>query len=187
MKYRRKNSFKAFTLIELLVVISIIGILATIMNLYFYQAKSRANYARVTADMTEIAKSVKVYAVQNNNVYPFEVPENTVPTDLESYFNNNTFPSTPCKGSYYYDYQNWLAASCEANSDKTTASDYVVGINFMKVTTSGSLPAPSNSNIYYYDVKNFANSCSEDINTATAQNGGANIFDVTSKEITCRE
>lgn len=182
MRYLKVKRHRAFTLIELLVVIAIIGILATMTTLYFYQAKARANYSRVVADMTEIGKAVKVYAVQNNNIYPFDVANDTVPSGLESYFNNSTFPKTPCKsGDYKYDYQNWLVDDCEDNSNNSTPADYVVGINYMKT-------GDTNNYIYFFDVKNFANHCSADkAGSEATQNGGTNIFDVSAKEITCKE
>lgn len=60
---------KAFTLIELLIVIAIIAILALIAIPNFADARVRANYARVQADMRSLATALETYYV-DHNAYP---------------------------------------------------------------------------------------------------------------------
>jgi len=180
MKYRRKINFKTFTLIELIVVIAIIGILAAIGLMQFYKAKDRTNYSRVLADMTQIAKAVKVYAVQNNNVYPADKPHGEMPDGLAEYF-NGSWPTTPCGSSYSYDYQYWDSTTCGTT---TSTADFSVGINFAYTPTGSS---PITSFIKYLDIKNFASTCGTDKGSSTEKRGGDDIFDTLNKEITCSE
>lgn len=59
----------AFTLIELLIVVAIIGILAAIAVPNFLNAKTRANVARVKADLRNVSTALESYFVDRQN-YP---------------------------------------------------------------------------------------------------------------------
>ena len=60
----------AFTLIELLIVVAIISILSSIAVPNFLEAQTRAKVSRVKADMSSMATSLEVYAIDHNN-YPY--------------------------------------------------------------------------------------------------------------------
>lgn len=61
---------KEFTLIELLVVIAIIGILAALLFPAIAKAREQANRASCTSQLAQIAKSMKLYANDNDGVLP---------------------------------------------------------------------------------------------------------------------
>ena len=67
---------KGFTLIELLVVIAIIGILATVVILNVSKAISKARDAKRKDDISQIARAVKMYYVENGK-YPVFSASNT--------------------------------------------------------------------------------------------------------------
>ncbi len=92
----------AFTLIELLIVVAIIGILAAIAVPNFLNARTRANVARVKADLRNVSTALESYFVDRAN-YPsghdgndllVGCPELTTPVaymasvDLADPFNN---------------------------------------------------------------------------------------------------
>ncbi|MDP7012251.1 MAG: type II secretion system protein [Verrucomicrobiota bacterium] len=62
---------KGFTLIELLVVIAIIGILASMLLPALAKAKVRANRAKCTSNIKQVGGSIKAFANDNNDRYPW--------------------------------------------------------------------------------------------------------------------
>ncbi|MCC6483269.1 MAG: prepilin-type N-terminal cleavage/methylation domain-containing protein [Armatimonadetes bacterium] len=65
-----RRSSKGFTLIELLVVIAIIAILAAILFPVFSRVRMRANVAKCTSNMAQLAKAMVMYANDNKGYLP---------------------------------------------------------------------------------------------------------------------
>jgi prepilin-type N-terminal cleavage/methylation domain-containing protein/prepilin-type processing-associated H-X9-DG protein len=65
---------KGFTLIELLVVIAIIAVLAAILFPIFAKAKAAAQQASCTQNLSQIGKSLRMYASDNDDCLPTNRP-----------------------------------------------------------------------------------------------------------------
>ncbi|HPA46087.1 MAG TPA: prepilin-type N-terminal cleavage/methylation domain-containing protein [bacterium] len=78
-----------FTLIELLIVVAIIGILAAIAVPNFLNARTKAQVARVFADMKALGTAMDMYGLDNGNKYPFT---NTTNVDILKPFQRLTSP-----------------------------------------------------------------------------------------------
>lgn len=72
-----------FTLIELLVVISIIGILATLVSANLNSARSRARDAARKSDLKNISTALRIYANDNNGVFPASITWNSKWTNVD--------------------------------------------------------------------------------------------------------
>lgn len=72
---------KAFTLIELLVVVAIIAILATMVMVSVFGARTKARDAVRMADIDQVAKSLQMYELDNGG-YPNQVSDDTCWIDL---------------------------------------------------------------------------------------------------------
>lgn len=66
---RSKNS-KAFTIVELLIVVVVIAVLAAISVVSYNGIQTRTRHAQMKSDISQIAKQLEIYKIQNNNSYP---------------------------------------------------------------------------------------------------------------------
>lgn len=127
---------KSFTLIELLVVIAIIGLLSTVVLVSVGNVRAKARDAKRQADITEMAKALEMYFV-----------------------NNDQYPSEGCfDGSIGGDWCGTCGA-CGTAPGSCTASDWCANSPiYTKLVTEnkfmGKLPIdPSNNTTYYYQYE----------------------------------
>ena len=86
---------KGWTLIELLVVLAIIGVLATIVMPYYWEARHRAMAARIVADYNTVRVSALSYHA-TNDVLPVTSAWGTVPPEMKTTLPDSfafTFPN----------------------------------------------------------------------------------------------
>ena len=100
--YRPK---RAFTLIELIVVIAIIAILSILVILSLYRIRANAKLSQLSDELSTIAKSVNLYADDNNYHFPQQPASlRGVPLGLEKYLVGGSWPVGPWKnGEFEWD------------------------------------------------------------------------------------
>jgi len=119
MNNNRSWKNKAFSMIELLVVIAIIGILASILFVSLWKAHDSAYYTRSKAELSQIAKAIELYLMDNEYDYPSDV-DRGLPNGIEEYISSNPdWPNAPWPGSFY-DWDYW--DSDGSNPDAGTLS-----------------------------------------------------------------
>src|SRR5438105_2890919 len=85
-KAARRAEAPGFTLIELLVVIAIIGILASMLLPALARAKEAANRIKCVNNMRQLEVSLKLYADDNDGLYPPRTNAYRWPTLLQEYY-----------------------------------------------------------------------------------------------------
>lgn len=100
-------SRQAFTLVELLVVIAIIGLLSSVAVTATASSRNKARYARVAADLTQIAKAAELY-YSSAGTYPADQSPGVLPPEFSS--SMASWPKPPCS-NWLYDWQNWTSGN----------------------------------------------------------------------------
>lgn len=141
-----RTRLRGFTIIELIVVMAIIGILATLITINLTNAKYKANYTRVLADMDSIADAARLYK-QEKKEWPANVNRNTLPTDTAFSQYLPSWPKTPCPG-LCYDYDNYF-------DPPATQSQIGITIKYCPSANIQFNTLWPPDTLYYYDISNF--------------------------------
>lgn len=116
MQWAQKQ--RGFTIVELLIVVVVIAILAAITIIAYNGIKQRADSSAVQSEVSQVARKIGLYAVDNSETYPssltdigvsgsqYQYSSNgssyclTVTSAGESFYQTNTWP-TPTRGTCY--------------------------------------------------------------------------------------
>ena len=150
----------AFTLIELLVVISIIAILAGIALPVFGSVQVKGAQTKALSNAKQIGTALRLYAVDNNGVYPSYTMQNGKPTAAQVSDSNTAFAQLvpdyiPNEDIFWLTKSKWCtvsapdnrmdAAGVDSPTDTLKAGEnewaYVLGLND---TSNPSFPVLAN-------------------------------------------
>jgi prepilin-type N-terminal cleavage/methylation domain-containing protein len=96
----KNKKLPGFTIVELLIVIVIIGILAAITIVAYNGIQERARVSSVSSALTQAAKKMAVYQVDNPNTYPANLSDvgiqNSSTLSYQYTPNNTDTPATYC-------------------------------------------------------------------------------------------
>ena len=147
---------RGFTLIELLVVIAIISILAAILFPVFSRAMAKAHQTQCLSNLKQIALSLMMYAMDNDQTYLAAATVNPVTYTLE-----NIRPWRPAIEPYVRNEELWHCPSMPNRVGYTpdTDSDYMANLYIAVAMPVGMIAAPA-------DVISFAERSSNPINTS---------------------
>src|SRR5437868_2459119 len=115
----RNQQSSAFTLIELLVVIAIIGILASMLLPALARAKEAANRIKCVNNMRQLEVSLKLYADDNDGLYPPRTNAYRWPTLLQEYYRTTNLlvcPTDVTRGTPQTDFSSPTPADRAARS-----------------------------------------------------------------------
>lgn len=91
---------RGFTIVELLIVIVVIAILAAITIVAYNGIQDQARLATVKSDLSNAAKKMEVYRIQNNDTYPTTLTNAGITSsgdvDLQLSVDNSTSPKSFC-------------------------------------------------------------------------------------------
>lgn len=109
-----------FTIVELLIVIVVIGILAAITIVAYNGVQNKARTSAVTSALTQAAKKIAIWQVDNPNLYPSALSDAGI-ADTENVFfqytsNNGVSPSTYCITATYGTIKYYIDSSSGAAS-----------------------------------------------------------------------
>lgn len=84
--YRVNNGSLAFTIVELLIVIVVIGVLAAISIVAYSGVANNARVASLQSNLSQMAKAIEIYKVQNSDIYPDSLAGGSIKTpDIGTY------------------------------------------------------------------------------------------------------
>lgn len=95
-----KRPQQGFTIVELLIVIVVIAVLAAISIVAYNGIQTRAKASAASTALTQAAKKLAIYEVDNSNSYPTNLASiginDTGSISYQYSYNNSTIPATYC-------------------------------------------------------------------------------------------